>query len=110
MQPSLDGRVGVVTGAAGGLGRAIRRVLEREGARIVAVDLAGDGCDRLDVATDDGARAMVELAQERHGRLDVLVLNAGVQFMAPLPEFPLEQWERLLGVMLTGPFLALKHA
>jgi 3-hydroxybutyrate dehydrogenase len=109
MQPSLHGRVAVVTGAAGGLGQVIRRVLAREGARIVAVDVVGEGCDHLDVATEDGARRMVELAEARHGRLDVLVLNAGAQFMAPLAEFPTEQWDRLLGVMLTGPFLALKH-
>jgi 3-hydroxybutyrate dehydrogenase len=110
MEPSLEGRVAVLTGAAGGLGRAVRGVLEREGARVVAVDIAGDGCDRLDVATEEGARRMVALAEERHGGLDLLVLNAGAQFMAPLAEFPLEAWDRLLGVMLTGPFLALKHA
>jgi 3-hydroxybutyrate dehydrogenase len=110
MQRSLEGRVAVVTGAAGGLGRTVCSVLEREGARVVRVDLAGEGCDHLDVATDGGAQRMVELAAERHGDLDVLVLNAGAQFMAPMPEYPLEQWDRLLGVLLTGPFLAVKHA
>src|SRR5690349_1095366 len=105
MQRSLEGKVAVVTGAAGGLGRTVCSVLEREGAHVVRVDLAGEGCDHLDVATDDGARRMVELAAERHGEVDVLVLNAGAQFMAPMAEYPLEQWDRLLGVLLTGPFL-----
>ncbi|MGZ4480932.1 MAG: SDR family NAD(P)-dependent oxidoreductase [Gaiellales bacterium] len=110
MRPGLEDRVAVVTGAAGGLGQAICRVLAREGAQMVKVDLVGEGCDHLDVATEEGARRMLELAQARHGRLDVLILNAGAQFMAPLPEFPLNEWERLLGVLLTGPFLAIKHA
>jgi 3-hydroxybutyrate dehydrogenase len=105
-----NGRVAIVTGAAGGLGSAIRSLLEREGATVIGVDLAGDGCEQLDVASDSGCRRMVELALERHGRLDTLVLNAGAQFMARLPEFPNDQWDRLLGLMLTGPFLAIKHA
>jgi 3-hydroxybutyrate dehydrogenase len=106
----LDGRVAVVTGAGGGLGRAICGVLEREGARVIGVDLRGDGCEHLDTATDEGCRRMVEVALERHGALHILILNAGVQHMAPVAEFPLEQWDRLIGVMLTGPFLAIKHA
>ena len=107
--PQSD-RVAVVTGAAGGLGRAVRELLERDGATVIGVDLTGDGCEHLDAATDDGCRAMVEIALDRHGRLDTLVLNAGAQFMAPLAQFPNDQWDRLLGVMLTGPFLAIKHA
>ena len=106
----LEGRVAVVTGAAGGLGRAICDVFRREGAHVVAVDLAGDGCEHLDVGTGAGTSRMVELALERHGRLDALILNAGVQFMAPLPEFPEEQWDRLMAVMAKGPFLAIRHA
>lgn len=100
----------VVTGAAGGLGRAVCELLEREGATVIGVDLTGDGCEHLDAASDDGCRAMVDIALERYGRLDTLVLNAGAQFMAPLAQFPNDQWDRLLGVMLTGPFLAIKHA
>ncbi len=103
-------RVAIVTGAAGGLGSAICEVLERDGATVIGVDITGDGCDHLDVSSDEGCRRMVELAIERHGRLDTLVLNAGAQFMSPFAEFPLEQWDRLVGLMLTGPFLAIKHA
>jgi 3-hydroxybutyrate dehydrogenase len=106
----LEGRVAVVTGAAGGLGTAITQCLAREGAEVVGVDLAGGAAEPLDTSTDDGCRQMVDIALGRHGRLDILVLNAGVQHMAPFAEFPLDQWERLLGVMLTGPFLAIKHA
>jgi 3-hydroxybutyrate dehydrogenase len=106
----LDGRVAAVTGGAGGLGLAVRAVFEREGATVVPVDLAGDGCLALDLATDAGNRQMVEQVVAAHGRLDVLVLNAGLQHMAPIGEFPESQWDRLTDVMLKGPFLAIKHA
>ena len=106
----LDGRVAAVTGGAGGLGLAVRGVFEREGATVVPVDLSGDGCLALDLATDAGNRRMVEQVVTAHGRLDVLVLNAGLQHMAPIGEFPESQWDRLTDVMLKGPFLAIKHA
>jgi 3-hydroxybutyrate dehydrogenase len=107
---SLHGRVAIVTGAAGGLGRAICSVLEREEAKVIAVDVKGDGCVAVDAGTDDGTRQMIDLALERHGRLDALILNAGVQSMAPLPAFPEAEWDRLMDVMAKGPFLAIKHA
>jgi 3-hydroxybutyrate dehydrogenase len=106
----LDGRVAAVTGGAGGLGLAVRVVFEREGATVVPVDLSGDGCLALDLATDAGNRRMVEQVVAAHGRLDVLVLNAGLQHMAPIGEFPESQWDLLTDVMLKGPFLAIKHA
>jgi 3-hydroxybutyrate dehydrogenase len=106
----LEGRVAAVTGGAGGLGLAVRAVFEREGATVVPVDLSGDGCLELDLATDAGNRRMVDQVIAAHGRLDVLVLNAGIQHMAPIGEFPESQWDRLTDVMLKGPFLAVKHA
>jgi 3-hydroxybutyrate dehydrogenase len=106
----LSGRVAIVTGAAGGLGASICDVFRRSGAEVVAVDLAGDGILRADVATDEGNRRAVEEALARHGRLDTLVLNAGVQHMAPIAEFPEAEWDRLMGVMAKGPFLTMKHA
>src|SRR5271169_4421124 len=77
----LSGRVAIVTGAAGGLGAATLRALRHAGATVVPVDLHGDDCLIADVATAEGNRRMVDLALERHGRLDILVLNAGAQAM-----------------------------
>ena len=106
----LAGRAAVVTGAARGLGASICEVFEREGASVLGVDLQGDGCFRADVGSEQGNREMIEAARDRFGHLDTLVLNAGVQHMAPLAEFPVEQWDRLMDVMVKGPFLAMKHA
>ena len=105
---SLAGKSALVTGAAQGLGATTAKVLAEHGAEVLRVDLSGDGCFVADVATLDGNRAMVEEVVRRHGSLDVLVLNAGVQHVAPIASFPEEQWDRLTNVMLKGPFLALQ--
>ena len=110
MSGLLAKRVAVVTGAAGGLGTAICSVFEREGASVVPVDIQGDGVLPFDVGSEAGNVAMIDAAIERFGRLDTLVLNAGVQFMAPIQEFPIEQWDRLMDVMTKGPFVAIKYA
>jgi 3-hydroxybutyrate dehydrogenase len=105
----LAGKVAVVTGAAGGLGVAICDVFDREGAKVVPVDVQGDGL-RFDIGTDAGNKGMVDAALERHGRLDALILNAGAQYVAPIAEFPESEWDRLFDVMVKGPWLAIKHA
>ena len=106
----LQARVAVVTGGAGGLGRAVRAVFEREGATAVGVDVAGEDCLHHDLSGEDGNRDMVAQVVELHGGLDVLVCNAGLQHMAPIGEFAEPEWDRLTDVMLKGPFLAVKHA
>lgn len=108
MRGELAGRVAVVTGAAAGLGAAVCEVFTREGAEVLPVDLHGDGCFHADVGTEAGNRAMVDEAVARHGRLDTLVLNAGLQYLAPIDEFPEAEWDRLFDVMVKGPHLAIK--
>lgn len=110
MNGELEGRVAVVTGAAGGMGNAIWEVFEREGASVVPVDLHGDGCFEADVGTEEGNRSMVEAALAAHGKVDTLVLNAGSQFLAPVEEFPEVEWDRLFDVLVKGPHLAIKAA
>ncbi len=107
---TLTGRVVLVTGAAGALGREVTEQFRGLGATVVGVDLHGDGCVHADVGTAEGNRAAIDHAVSEHGRLDVLVLNAGLQHVAPLESFPEERWRRLLDVMVTGPFLAIRHA
>jgi 3-hydroxybutyrate dehydrogenase len=107
---SLAGRVAVVTGAAGGLGSVTVLALRRAGAMVVPVDTRGDGCLVADVSTAGGNRAMVEAAVERHGRLDILVLNAGAQAMNPIAAYAEADWDHLMNLMAKGPFLAMRFA
>ena len=106
----LTGRVAVLTGAAGGLGSATVQALRRAGATVVPVDVHGDDCLIADVATAEGNRQMVDLVLERHDRLDILILNAGAQAMNPIAAYAEADWDRLMNVMVKGPFLAMKFA
>ena len=106
----LSGRVAIVTGAAGGLGSATVWALRDADAAVVPVDVHGDDCVIADVATAEGNRRMVDLALERHGRLDILVLNAGAQAMNPIAGYAEADWDRLMDLMVKGPFLAMKFA
>ncbi|MGY3033952.1 3-hydroxybutyrate dehydrogenase [Bradyrhizobium sp. USDA 4354] len=107
---SLEGRVALVTGAAGGLGQAIVAELRDRGANVYGVDVVGKDVFHADLSTASGNRDMVAHVVATAGRLDILVLNAGCQFVAPLDQFPDAEWERLRAVMLDGPFAALKAA
>jgi 3-hydroxybutyrate dehydrogenase len=67
--------------------------------------------DDGDLTTREGNRAVVDAALERFdGRLDAVVANAGFQHVAPVRDFPEDEWERLLALLLTSPFLLAKHA
>jgi 3-hydroxybutyrate dehydrogenase len=110
----LEGRTIIVTGAAGGIGRAIARRLTDDGAQVLAVDLepAGDGPGvpyAADLATRAGNRGAVDAALEQFGRLDAIVPNAGFQHVSPLREFPEDRWDELLAVLLTSPFLLARY-
>ncbi|PKW16354.1 SDR family oxidoreductase [Saccharopolyspora spinosa] len=107
---SLAGKVALVTGAAGALGVAVREEFACRGAHVVGVDRDGADCVHADISTEQGNAQALDTVLDAHGRLDIIVLNAGVQHMAPIPDFPVEEWERLIGVLLTGPFTLLKLA
>ncbi|MFE6050692.1 SDR family NAD(P)-dependent oxidoreductase [Kitasatospora sp. NPDC056446] len=119
----LAGRSCVVTGAASGIGRAVAERFVREGASVVATDIDAAGLRRLaeqlpgavstvvgDVARDEDARRMVEAAVDRHGRLDVLVANAGVIPLMEITEATAEDWDRVMAVDGRGMFLTCKYA
>jgi 3-hydroxybutyrate dehydrogenase len=126
MTGALEGKVALVTGAAGGIGRELAEAFAREGAQVTIADLAGPAAERAaaeltaqglaargvacDVTREADVKAAIDGVLAEQGRLDVLVNNAGLQHVAPLEEFPTEKFELLLRVMLVGPFLALKHA
>ena len=98
-------KAALVTGAAGGIGGAVVQRLESDGWSVHGVDL-----DDADLTTREGNSIVVEAALERFGRLDAVVANAGFQHVAPVEAFPEEQWDKLLALLLTSPFLLAKYA
>ena len=113
----LSGKVCVVTGAGGGIGRAVALAMARAGARPVLVDrdaatcaetaaaLSGMGVEAACLTCDVADPASVTAAAKATGPCDILVNNAGLLTPGPLATLPLEDWNRLLSVNLTGYFL-----
>ncbi len=116
-----DGQIAIVTGAASGIGRATAEQLSAGGASVVAVDLDKDGlawtdgvegmvAHTGDVSEESANRSMVEAALQSFGRLDVVVLNAGVAGTGAIDAMPLDEFERILRVNLGGVALGLRAA
>lgn len=121
----LDGRVAIVTGAAGVIGAATIALMAARGARIVAVDRRESdlaravaslpaGAEALaitaDVTREDEVAAYVRAACDRFGTIDVFYNNAGIEGeIKPIVDYPLEAFRRVLDVNVTGVFLGLKH-
>ena len=117
---NLDGKIALVTGARGGIGRAICARFEQEGALVFAADIdprgslgqeggAGDFL-RLDVTSEDAVETAFASIGARHERLDVLVNAAGIEIEKTIEETSLEEWNRLFAINVTGMFLVCKHA
>ncbi len=107
--------VALVTGAAGGIGRAIAERLVGDGWKVLSVDVApaADGPGEpfeADLTTRDGNRAAVDAALERFGRLDAVVPNAGFQHVSPVEDFEEDRWDALVALLLTSPFLLARYA
>ena len=114
MTDQLAGRTAVVTGGSGGIGSAICARFVHEGARVIALDPAGDPSSD-DVATvditDEAAVTgfFTELA-DRWSALDILVNAAGIEIEKTIEETTLEEWNRVFAVNVTGTFLTSRHA
>jgi NAD(P)-dependent dehydrogenase (short-subunit alcohol dehydrogenase family) len=107
----MEGKVALVTGAASGIGRATADRLEAEGAVVVGVDVvAADGVEQLDVTDEAAVATCVASVVERHGRLDAVVTAAGVAGAGPVHLLDRTEWDRVIGVNLTGTFHVAKHA
>jgi len=123
----LSGKVAVVTGAAGGIGREYARALGNAGAAVVLADLDGDAAQAAadvlagqglrtaavaaDVTSEGATLAMAAIATETFGGVDILVNNAALMAelpQEPLLEFPLDWWERVLAVNVTGALLCAR--
>ena len=123
----FEGRVVIITGAAGGIGRAAARRFASEGAAVVAVDLAGSDLDgtaaavaaeggetttvTADVRSDTEVAAYVAAALDAHGRVDALFNNAGIEGpIASLVDYPADGFERVMDVNVRGVWLGIRHA
>ena len=123
----FEGRVVIVTGAAGGIGRAAARRFASEGATVVAVDLARSDLDgtaaavaaaggevttvAADVTSDSDVARYVAAALDAHGRVDALFNNAGIEGpIASLVDCPADGFDRVMDVNVRGVWLGIKHA
>lgn len=123
----LTGKVAIVTGASSGIGRAIALRYGREGAVVHVADVNVDGGQetaamireadgeasfaRCDVSDPEQVRGMVDRAAAESGRLDIIVNNAGVGGTGqPVGDMPVEDFQRVIGINLLGPFYGAKFA
>lgn len=115
-------RVVFITGGASGIGRAIAETFAAEGASIAVADLnaeqaavtaaeLGRGAIGLacDVSDEEALNRAIDRTIEVFGRLDVLINNAGLQFVSPIEDFPTAKFEQIVKILLVGPFVAIKR-
>jgi NAD(P)-dependent dehydrogenase (short-subunit alcohol dehydrogenase family) len=122
----MDGKRGVVTGAASGLGREVARIFAAEGARVVVADVNEEGAETVareisdaggtarsqpcDVSVEDQVRAALDRSEGEWGGLDFMINNAGVQLEKALDETTNEEYEWVFDVNVRGVFWGCKHA
>src|SRR5438105_1076992 len=123
---SLDGKVALITGGAGGMGSAQARLLAQEGATVVIADIRDElgeklvseivaaggaaACVKLDVTSEPAWQETIRDVESRHGRLDILINNAGINVRKPIAIVEFDEWNQVLAVNLSGPLLGMKHA
>ncbi|MGN7358206.1 SDR family NAD(P)-dependent oxidoreductase [Paenibacillus sp. SAF-054] len=121
----VSGKVAIVTGAAGGMGKADALLLAQEGAKVVVTDIQEDKVNevvaeinnnggeaigfRHNVTSEDEWQHIVDETVKKWGKIDVLVNNAGISLAKKLVETTLQDWDKVMAINLTGGFFGLKH-
>lgn len=120
----MESPAAVITGGAQGIGKAVAcRLLER-GVHVFVADIDREACEELrrehatagvlhvveaDVADEADVRRLAAAVSDREGALDLLVNNAAISRNVPVTDLPVDDWNRVIAVNLTGPFLCAKH-
>ena len=113
-------KIAIVTGGASGIGLACAERLAADGMTVVIADMnektGAEHAKRLagdfvlsDLSQRKGCKQLVDETLKRHGTVHVLVNNAGYQHVSPIENFPEDQWERMIALMLTAPFLLTRY-
>jgi NAD(P)-dependent dehydrogenase (short-subunit alcohol dehydrogenase family) len=122
MTDVLRDKIAIVTGSAKGLGAAVAAELDSEGALVVVADLDAEGAERtaaglargessaLDVRDDAAVAALIQDVVARHGKLDIMVANAGIATVASVSDMDFDTWRSVLAVNLDGVFSSVRHA
>ena len=119
-------RIVFITGAAGGIGVELARAFAAQGDRVIISDTDSAKIDKavddlkkeslevqgclLDVTQEAAVEKVFSEMVSKYGRLDVLINNAGLQYVSAIEDFPTAQFELMIKVMLLAPFMAIKHA
>jgi 3-hydroxybutyrate dehydrogenase len=124
----LKAKTAVVTGSTSGIGLAIARALAKEGANVVINgfgDAAAIETERAGIESDFGVKAlysvadmtkpaeiagMIKTAEDTFGSVDVLINNAGIQFVSPIEDFPIEKWDQIIAINMSATFHAIRAA
>ncbi|MBO6564200.1 MAG: glucose 1-dehydrogenase [Pseudomonadales bacterium] len=115
----LDNKIAIITGGASGLGLGTATRFVEEGATTIITDVNSSGSEAAeqigarflaqDVRDESMWESIIDSVVATHGRLDILVNNAGIFTSCPIDQTPLEEWQRVMAVNLTGVFLGCKH-
>lgn len=123
----LKGKSAIITGSTSGIGRGIATMLAREGANVMLngfgdseeiealrqelIAISNTAClySPADMTRPDEIKAMVDEAETAFGAIDIVVNNAGIQFVSPIEEFPTDKWDAIIAINMSSAFHTIKH-
>ncbi len=123
----LKGKSAIITGSTSGIGRGIATMLAREGANVMLngfgdseeiealrqelLVLSDAAClySSADMTRSDEIKSMVDEAQTAFGAIDIVVNNAGIQFVSPIEEFPVDKWDAIIAINMNSAFHTIRH-